>query len=442
MTRAATNDDFNANSRSLLFKIDIYFDGLSNTPTTVTKSDHLMSVSGLDETGAEDTNPLGAVSANEVDIVLFSQDGLFNPANTASTYYGKMKTKVPLRPYIKVDDEEVDWAPLGVFYVTDWTAPKGGTTATISAADVMQLVFNRGSLSLPVAKQETMGDFCTRIFDHLGVAVTVDESLTEILDYTYSVGTVKETLQELTKAALAYCTTDMEGNIVFKPFQVGDSVATLTDSDQIFDVEIKQSVIKTYDGVALTYYLHQLSDQEELINITDMTVPADGLQVDPISFSNTPLWVLTSLKLLAPGGTIGYTEAELTPDTLQLTLTNPQSSALSCDITAKGIYVETTSTLMSNNDDENPLEVDNKYIQNATYALVYKEILERFVNNPIPTVTLTVRGNPLINVGDTVEVQSTRYKLTYKGVVLRHSYKYTGGLTSELTLLNALILEG
>lgn len=441
MTRAATNDDFNANSRSLLFKIDIYFDGLSNTPTTVTKADYLMSVSGLDETGAEDTNPLGAVSANEVDIVLFSQNGLFNPANTESPYYGKMKTKVPLRPYIKIDNEEVDWAPLGVFYVTDWTAPRGGTQATISASDIMQLLFNRGTSSLSVVQQETMGDFCSRIFDHLGASVSVDESLTEILDYSYSVGTVKETLQELTKAALAYCTTDMEGNIIFEPFQVRDTVATLTDSDQIFDVEIKQSALKTYDGVALTYYLHQLSDQEELINVTDLTVPADGLQVDPIAFSNTPLWVLTSLKLLAVGGTIGYTDATLSPDSLQLTLTNPQSVALACDITARGIYVDTTSTQLSNDEEENPLEIDNKYIQNATYASAYKEILERFVNNPIPTVTLTVRGNPLINVGDTVEVQSTRYKLTYKGVVLRHSYKYTGGLTSELTLLNALILE-
>ena len=64
MARSSTNEDYNATSRSLQFKVEIYFDGLSNTPVVISKSDYLISCSGLEETGSEDANPLGALSAN------------------------------------------------------------------------------------------------------------------------------------------------------------------------------------------------------------------------------------------------------------------------------------------------------------------------------------------------------------------------------------------
>ena len=131
---------------------------------------------------------------------------------------------------------------------------------------------------------------------------------------------------------------------------------------------------------------------------------------------------------------------EYSTNDIVITTTN-NGALVDCDIMVKGIAVETIPVLLSD-ECSNPLKIENKYIQTAAYATAYKEILKKFVDNPIPTLTLKVRGNPRINVGDKVIIDSAKYKLVYTGIVQRHTYEYSGGLTSELTLLNALILEG
>ena len=85
--RDATDEDFNAHSRCILLKLDIFFDGLQNEPLTVTRSDYLIDAELLEEAGAEDNNPLGAISANELAFSLYNDSGIFSPTNTESPYY-------------------------------------------------------------------------------------------------------------------------------------------------------------------------------------------------------------------------------------------------------------------------------------------------------------------------------------------------------------------
>ena len=441
MTRPSTHEDYNAPSRSLLYKLEIYFDGISSSPLVVTRSNYLMNCSGLDEAGAEDSNPLGAISANEIDFTLFNKDAMFNPANTTSPYYGKMKLNVPVKVFMKPDKSDVDWDPLGLFYVTNWAAPSAGTTADVTAADILQQVFLKPKPNIPVEHNKTFKEMFEQVFTALGFTAIVSDLLTEELNYTYADDKPRALLQELLRAAVAYCTTDASGNIVVKPFRgSGVAVATLTDSDQINSLEIKQSILKTYDGVALTYHLHQLSDQESLIDIKGLAIEPGDTVLDAVSFSKSPVKSIVGIRTTSTGNMIAIKGFEYSTNDIVITTTN-NGALVDCDIMVNGIAVETTPVLLSD-ECSNPLKIENKYIQTATYATAYKEILKKFVDNPIPTLTLKVRGNPRINVGDKVIIDSAKYKLVYTGIVQRHTYEYSGGLTSELTLLNALILEG
>jgi hypothetical protein len=83
------------------------------------------------------------------------------------------------------------------------------------------------------------------------------------------------------------------------------------------------------------------------------------------------------------------------------------------------------------------LSVDNQYIQSTEYAASYKALLDNYVSIENPTLDLTIRGNPEIVVGDTVVVQSNRYAIDYTGIVKRAVYRYDGGLSCNMTLLNA-----
>ena len=88
----------------------------------------------------------------------------------------------------------------------------------------------------------------------------------------------------------------------------------------------------------------------------------------------------------------------------------------------------------------NMLKVYNPYIQVSNYATNYKASLTNFVNADIPVLELTVRGNPDITIGETVEVHSNRYKIDFVGIVKRTVLKYSGSLTCSMTLLNAEVI--
>ena len=73
---------------------------------------------------------------------------------------------------------------------------------------------------------------------------------------------------------------------------------------------------------------------------------------------------------------------------------------------------------------------------------MYKTVLNAFVNSTIPLLTVSVRGNPLLNIGDRISIQSTRYNLIFDGVIQRMKYAYNGSLSCEMTLLNNSIIQG
>jgi hypothetical protein len=115
--------------------------------------------------------------------------------------------------------------------------------------------------------------------------------------------------------------------------------------------------------------------------------------------------------------------------------------AIEADLAVYGKTIGLTEFTLSD-EATKQLSISNKYIQSLSYAEYYKSILNAFVNNNVALLTLSVRGNPLLNVGDKVIVSSTKYNLNYTGIIQRMNYSYAGGLLCDMTLLNAEILEG
>lgn len=114
----ATDLDYNADSRVIESKIEIFFDP---TPITVDKDDFLIDWDVLEEVGTDsNNNPIGDTSANDFSFSLFNEEGIFSPANTAGPYYGKIKSGVKVIPYLRT--KNTNWIQMGVFYVNEWNA--------------------------------------------------------------------------------------------------------------------------------------------------------------------------------------------------------------------------------------------------------------------------------------------------------------------------------
>ena len=92
--------------------------------------------------------------------------------------------------------------------------------------------------------------------------------------------------------------------------------------------------------------------------------------------------------------------------------------AIAADLKVYGKTIGLTEFTLSD-DAAKQLSISNKYIQSTEYAEYYKSILNAFVNNDTPLLSLSIRGNPLLNIGDKVVVSSTKYNLNYTGIIQR-----------------------
>ena len=54
---------------------------------------------------------------------------------------------------------------------------------------------------------------------------------------------------------------------------------------------------------------------------------------------------------------------------------------------------------------------------------------------------LTVRGNPKLSLGSLLEINSSRYKTQYVGLLIKASYEYVGSLHCKMTLIDASQLK-
>ena len=184
ITRDAVDQDFNTPSRQIVMRLDIFFDGLQSDPLIITKDNYLMDATLLEEIGAEDSNPLGTISANELSFSLYNSDGIFSPTNTNSPYYGKIKTNVPIIPYIRpetTDNTEVNWIKMGEYYVSNWNATVTGAAASITADDKLQQVFLEPAPVIPVGLNKTQAAFFQEVFDALGYAAKISQDLNATL---------------------------------------------------------------------------------------------------------------------------------------------------------------------------------------------------------------------------------------------------------------------
>ena len=242
------------------------------------------------------------------------------------------------------------------------------------------------------------------------------------------------------QGAIAYCLCDKNGDIIVEPLNGSKPLrATITDADQIISVDATQSLIKSYGGVELTYVLPQLTEAVQLLQMKEVNIPPGVFTHNKVSFNRGPIKTITSMYTLTKGKEVTIIDYTSSPWDITFTTKNEGTQVLS-DLVVYGVAVDFVQAILADST-TNVLKVKNRYIQNTEYAHKYKNILEAFVNSDMPTLTLQVRGNPLLNVGDKIRVQSERYNLDFTGVLQRINYKYAGSLSCEITLLNSSILE-
>jgi len=442
ITRDATEADYNAPSRSIQLKFDVYFNGLSAAPLEITRDNYLIDGDILEEACADSSNPFGEVSANEISFSLYNESGIFNPTNTDSPYSGRIRVGVPIKAYMRpsVADADINWEELGTYYVSDWTAAITSTSAYVTACDKMYDVFSLPQTKLRVSSNTKMRDLFIEFFKALGIEAEVDEQLIEELVYAYNVASNSKFLNELSIGAQSFVFCNRQGIPTVKYARGKQEVAyTLRDTDQIISVSSKQSALLEYDGVEVIMNEPQQSTEVKILSMKDVVVPPGVTKNDFVAFSEIPVIKLTKASSI---GTDNVRLRSIKANSIDVTFesVNERDRDVTCDIEMYGTCIETVSSTFASSGN-NPLSVDNIYIQKRDYADKFQRFLQAYITSNVPVLEITIRGNPKYQPGDKLHIISEKYNLDYTGILLRQQFKYNGGLSSTIKVFNSKILE-
>lgn len=421
---------YNANSRYLHKMYRIHFS--TTKVLEVYKSDYLVSSDIYEEAYKVSSSPFGDVTSNELELSLLNLDGMFNPKNEDSPYYGFIKRGVRIEAFIRPDEVD-EWDPMGVFYVSDWNTSSSGTTADIIAYDKLYSVLNAPVPAMPILKKIGFADFMRAYFSTFGVSVEIDPAINFTLPYGYTSGYTdnRELLEDLMVAALADCYCKHDGNVVIRGKKTPrDLRATFTDSDQIMSVAIKQSISTEYDSASVICNAVQESAEQTVLSVDEVPVMPGITNIDSTKFA-TPGVVSVNSVRVESDAVVKPTSFVATPDTIICSLQSTANTV--AQLIVKGTVLEKVSSVLAT-EGTSAVEIDSDFVQTTDNASAVLNYVDRYVNAAVPSLDLVVRGNPTIELGDKIHVISARYKINYVGIVTKVKYHYIGSLSCEMTL--------
>ena len=429
---------YNAPSRHITAQLEFYF---TSTPVLVDKHNYLISFDILEELGNDsESNPVGDVSANELDIKLFNSNGMFSPSNTSSPYYGYMKEGVKVVVKVRASEESA-WDELGTFYVKDWYAEVTGLQATVTCYDKIYSVTKAQVPALPITNDTTYVDAFRAFLNGVGVSHNIDTNLPGRMSWWYVMSKSQDTLKKLAGACSAAVFCDRHDNVkVLNASAVKGVQHILTDADQIISASIKQSINKEYNGLDISISNAQLSDTTSLLDIKEYSVVPGIVKSIPVEFSSRPVARLECAKLDTASQRVDLLGFAYNTDTFEMSIRNDEADHSVVAVSAYGRVVESVKAVYAAYGD-NPLVFSNEYVQNEAAAARIASILDRYINSQLPDLDLVIRGNPSYQLGDKLTVSSVKYNLLFTGILQRAHYFYDGALHCDIRLVNSEVLE-
>lgn len=435
---ASTDAMYNAASRYLHQKLVIHFSG--EDPLEVTESNYLIMSNVLEESYKTSPSPFGDVTSNEISFSLYNDDGRFNPENVKGPYYGKIRRGVKIEVFIRPDEVD-EWDPLGVFYVSEWGTTSSGITAEIIAHDALYTVLNSPVPTSKVLQEVPLADFIEEFFNFFNLSVKIDPTIDLVLPYGFTTGYSdnRQLLMDLMIAANADCFCQHDGSVYVRSKTASRPVrASFTDNDQIMSIEIKHTLATDYDSAAVTCNVMQESADQTLLRIEDFEVRPGLNTTEKMKFSQQPV---VRVKALRVESEIPVKPVSFIASSVDVVGTLQSTAGGTAKVEVIGTILDTVASVIATHG-TSAIEIDSKFVQTVRNASELSNFVDAFVRDELPTLNMIIRGNPNLQLGDKIQVQSSKYMLTYTGILTKASYNYVGSLSCEITLTADMTREG
>lgn len=434
----------NADSRYIIPKVLVYFDNDTSNPVSF-EGDDITSIQFLEEAKSESGNPLGIVSANEITIGFDNSARSFTPTNTAGAYYGRIRPNILVKAFLglQISAAVFEYIPLGVFRTGDWETPSSSVEATVTCYDNLYALGNKAIPMLPVKGNTTIYAMFEALFLALNLSsdqYAIDASLNQPISIGYlPKGKVRDALQLLSVAGNCNVTANRYGVICARSnFKTGSPVVILTDHNQIISAENPQKYLDAYNSVKISYKLPYLKDSASLLKVQNLVIPTGGLTLEEIEFTTSPVAIVSQV-ILSDHINAVVSSMKYGANTITVALANPGTSeTVTLEVTGQAIdminsnYTNEDSALVAAWG-KRELEIDNDLIQSLDIAQSYAGPLLQFIKDPLANFSLSIRGDPAIEVNDIIEIQNPTDKIgTVNIVPIRITLNYAGTLDATM----------
>lgn len=264
-----------------LYKCELKFDNGQTFVVDMSKLDSGATIKSLrvnENTAVTSGNPVGVMSPNSCNIVIFDSQYRLIPTNSSSPFYGYMRNGVRVNLFIS-EDLGKTWKPYGEYYTEGWKVRRvdGGYEAVdLSCTDKLSYIGNKDIPKLSAYAGVNVKDLLREIFLSIGLTENefyIDPSLSLNMIYAITKGSkLREVLNTIAQSLIARITVGRNGVVrVIPAFPQMDIVGILNPIG-VESLNIAHNQLAVYNKVKLTYNKVDDRPSEVLLTLNNVKI--------------------------------------------------------------------------------------------------------------------------------------------------------------------------
>lgn len=404
----------------------------------------------------ESSVTLGAISSNELDVVLDNSTGKFNIMDPSIPLANLIKRNRRVKAWLGAEilPNVIEWYPLGTFFTTKWDIPDRSLIAKFTARDRLDVLNNNDFSLTKVYKNMSVLALYRMILNDAaleeGVDYIIDSSLSEIIiPYAwFDSRNTREALQRLTGCVMVQLYCDREGIINITNMEpIAPIYYTFKDTTNVIskDFPFVWNEITNYVEVVSSNYIEGPSKN---VLETKETISIAAKQVVQVRYDfNTSPIVSVSDPVLVGSTDIVIKSYDYFSTGIVIDLENISLATASItNITVNGVCLDKQSTSVSVAKDDELIKengtlktsITHDFIQNTLYAKQLAANLLSGYKESKYDVKLNCRGNIGLSLRQKVNVEDYRLKTIKPYVIKRQSIDWDGSLKATVEGKNIL----
>lgn len=322
------------------------------------------------------------------------------------------------------------WDPYGVFYTQEWSYSSDGGSADVDLVcgmnNLLQLD-NRASAAVPTTNASPV-DFLKQLIELSGDTLDTSDFVSPVdsIPFCFYESTQSGTISDLVESLAASLVFLPDGTMALYSYNgYYNTNITLTDDD-IDTYDIQQTSSITMDSASVEALLPTNVESSELARYSNILL--DPGDIVPLSAENI-MSVDYATAVNAEDGLLRYSS-----DITSVIYESDKATTFDT-LVVYGHAVTTNAIAIFNVQGALPYTItSNPYIQSINQAQALVDALDSFIDLKYRVLSITLRGCPGFWPGATITINSAKYGINAKYVIIGIDFSYNGAVYTTLTL--------